>query len=116
MAMPMTKPGSISGETRKVDSASRPRNRPRTNAMVHSVPRTRAARVDNAAICSDVVRDEAKPRVAARRAYHRSDSSGDGSVNTADEPNDTAMVTTSGVSRKTTATAAVTHTAKVAPC
>src|SRR6202011_1472296 len=84
--------------------------------MEQSVPSTSATRVESAAICTDVINDGARPFVAARRAYHLSDHSGDGRVNTAEEPNDTATVTMSGVSRKITAPAATTQTATTALC
>src|SRR5262249_49987016 len=97
MAMPMTRPGSISGETRKVEIASRPGKLPRTSAMEQNVPSTRAMSVDNAAISTEVIRAGARPRVVASRAYHLSDQSGGGKVKTDEEPNDTAIVTASGV-------------------
>src|SRR5258705_3930010 len=105
MAMPITRPGSISGDTRNVEMASRPANCPRTSATVHNVPSTRAMMVDSAAISTDVTKDGARPLVVASRAYHLSDQSGGGSVNTDEEPKETATVTTSGSSRKTTTAA-----------
>src|SRR5262245_24720153 len=106
MAMPITRPGSISGETRKVEIASRPGKRPRTRAMAQSVPKVIETAVEIAATCSDTVSAGSRPRVLASRSYQRSDQSGGGSVKTVDEPNDTAMVTTSGVIRKITVAAA----------
>ena len=70
-----------------------------------------ATAVETAAICSEVTSDGSRPRVLASRSYQRSDQSGGGRVNTVDEPNDTAMVTTSGVIRNTTVKAAMNHTA-----
>ena len=102
MAMPTTRPGSISGETRKVAIASRPGKRPRTRAMAQSVPSTRATAVEKAATCSDVEQRGPQAARVGERSYQRSDQSGGGRVKTLDEPNETATVTTSGVIRKTT--------------
>src|SRR4051812_18436539 len=109
MAMPTTRPGSISGEIRKVAIASRPGKRPRTRAMAQSVPSTSATAVEKAAICSDVSSEGHRPRVLASRSYQCVDQSGGGRVKMLDEPNDTATVTTSGVIRNTTVNRAAIH-------
>src|SRR5471032_96880 len=97
MAMPITRPGSISGEIRKVAIESRPGKRPRTRAMAQRVPSTRATAVEKAAIWIEVRSEGHRPRAVASLSYQRSDQSGGGRVNTLDEPNETATVTSSGV-------------------
>ena len=87
--------------------ASRPGKRPRTRAMAQSVPSAMAMAVEIAATCSEVIKAGKRPRVLASRSYQRSDQSGGGRVKTVEEPNDTAMVTTSGVIRNTTVKAAM---------
>src|ERR1700682_4286167 len=82
MAMPITKPGSISGDTRKVEIASRPGKRPRTRAMAQSVPSTMATAVETAATCSETTSAGRRPRVLASRSYPRSDQSGGGRAKT----------------------------------
>src|SRR5882757_248379 len=109
MAMPTTRPGSISGETRKVAMASRPGKRPRTRAMAQSVPSARATTVEKAATSIDVSSEGKSPRVPARLSYQRIDQSGGGREKTLDEPNETATVTTSGVIRKITVKSAAIH-------
>src|SRR6267154_5559269 len=109
MAMPTTRPGSISGKTRKVAMASRPGKWPRTRAMAQSVPSTRATTVEKAATSIDVSSEGQSPRVPARLSYQRIDQSGGGSEKTLDEPNETATVTTSGVIRKITVKSAAIH-------
>src|SRR4051812_48623617 len=102
MAMPTTRPGSISGDTRKVAIDSRPGKRPRTSAMAQSVPSTSATRVAKAATSTETSSAGHKPRVLASRSYQRDDQLGGGRLNTLDEPNEAATVTTSGVIRKIT--------------
>src|SRR5476651_1312694 len=109
MAMPITRPGSISGEIRKVAIESRPGKRPRTRAMAQSVPSTRATAVEKAAIWIEVRSDGHRPRELASLSYQRNDQSGGGRLKTADEPNEAATVTTSGVIRKTTVKIAAIH-------
>src|SRR6266851_3948219 len=102
MAIPITRPGSISGDTKKVAIVSLPGKRPRTSAMAQSVPSAMATAVETAATSSETTSAGKRPRVLASRSYQRSDQSGGGKVKTVEEPNETAMVTTSGVIRKTT--------------
>src|SRR5260370_19142183 len=102
MAMPTTRHGSMRGETRKVATAARPGKRPRTRAMAQSVASARATTVEKAATSIDVSSEGQSPRVPARLSYQRIDQSGGGREKTLDEPNETAMVTTSGVIRKIT--------------
>src|ERR1700682_4144761 len=110
MAMPITKPGSISGDTRKVEIASRPGKRPRTRAMAQSVPSTMATAVETAATCSETTSAGKRPRVLGSRSYQRSDQAGGGRVKTVEEPKDTATVTRSGVIRNPTVKAAMNQT------
>src|SRR5262245_39179104 len=97
IATPTTRPGTISGDTSSVAIASRPRNRPRTSAIAHSVPSTSEIMVESAAIWTEASTDEINPCVAGSRSYQRVDQPAGGKVNTDDEPNDTITVTISGV-------------------
>ena len=90
--------------------ASRPGKRPRTRAIAQSVPSTMAMAVEMAATCSETMRAGSRPRVLASFWYQRSDQSGGGKVKTVDDPNETAMVTISGVIRNTTVKAAMNQT------
>ena len=66
--------------------------------------------VATAATCSDVASEDHSPRALPSFSYQRSDQSGGGSVNTPEEPKETATVTTSGVIRNTTVNPAASHT------
>ncbi len=89
---------------------SRPGKRPRTSAMAQSVPSTSEMAVDSAAICTEVASAGHRPRVLGNWLYQRMDQAGGGRVKTAEEPKDTATVTTSGVIRKMMAKIAKTQT------
>src|ERR1700682_2539103 len=100
MAMPTTSPGSMSGETMKVASASRPGKRERTTAIAQSVPRSSETAVETSAMITDSRTADRKLSSRSMLPYQRSESPFGGKSKTGDDENDTPVVTTIGGSEK----------------
>ena len=100
MAIPSTSPGSMSGETMKVATASAPGRRPRTRAMAQSVPSSREIAVERAAICAERPRAESSPSTLRMRQYHCSEKPSGGKAKIGASVKDTGITTTIGSNRK----------------
>jgi hypothetical protein len=78
-------------------------------AIAHKVPSSSEMTVESPAIWTEVRIEGQSPRVFDSLSYQRQDHSGGGRLNTAEFPKLTATVTSSGVSKKITAAAAIVH-------
>ena len=70
--MPATIPGTISGESSKALSASRPGKRPRTSAKLAGMPSARPASIENAPIWIEAMKPLRKAAFAQALPNHAS--------------------------------------------